>query len=302
MFNLYNAILVAALLLLVGLEFWRPARHWKPAKGWYLRSTLSAVIYLVIASYAPFLWDQWLGHTRLIDATQWPLALAIPVGYVIYQLALYVWHRALHRSDFLWRYLHQMHHSAERMEAIGALYFHPIDLLAFVFVGSVALTLGIGLSPLAAAVIGVAGGIISIFTHTNIRTPRWAGFLIARPEMHGLHHTRGRHAGNYGEIALWDMVFKTYENPETWNKEVGFYDGASARVFEMLLGIDVSTPANSTTCTKDEAALEPEKGDEEETTRMPATTTAFSIGHFILILALGTNIGLGMVAALSRIV
>jgi sterol desaturase/sphingolipid hydroxylase (fatty acid hydroxylase superfamily) len=32
---------------------------------------------------------------------------------------------------------------------------------------------------------------------------------------HALHHERGVHAYNYGDIALWDMVFGTFKDPET---------------------------------------------------------------------------------------
>ena len=39
------------------------------------------------------------------------------------------------------------------------------------------------------------------------------------------------------------MIFGTYRNPEMFEGEVGFYDGASARVGDMLLGRDVSVPA-----------------------------------------------------------
>lgn len=38
------------------------------------------------------------------------------------------------------------------------------------------------------------------------------------------------------------MLFGTFRNPKTMNEEAGFYDGASSRVGEMLLGRDVSEP------------------------------------------------------------
>ena len=38
------------------------------------------------------------------------------------------------------------------------------------------------------------------------------------------------------------MIFGTYRNPETFEGEAGFYDGASARVLDMALGRDVSVP------------------------------------------------------------
>jgi sterol desaturase/sphingolipid hydroxylase (fatty acid hydroxylase superfamily) len=43
-------------------------------------------------------------------------------------------------------------------------------------------------------------------------------------------------------LPLWDMVFGTFRNPATWDKEAGFYKGASSRIWDMLIGRDVSEP------------------------------------------------------------
>jgi hypothetical protein len=44
------------------------------------------------------------------------------------------------------------------------------------------------------------------------------------------------------DLAIWDLVFGTFQNPAQFAAEAGFYDGASARVSEMLLGRDVQQP------------------------------------------------------------
>ena len=49
----------------------------------------------------------------------------------MYELVHYWYHRAAHRMDWLWRAAHQMHHSAESVEAIGANYLHPLDTVLF---------------------------------------------------------------------------------------------------------------------------------------------------------------------------
>jgi len=53
------------------------------------------------------------------------------------------------------------------------------------------------------------------------------------------------HRYNYSDLPLWDMVFGTFRNPPTWEGEVGFYTGGSARVWEMLIGRDVTTPRDA---------------------------------------------------------
>lgn len=59
---------------------------------------------------------------------------------------------------------------------------------------------------------------------------------------HAVHHERGSHAHNYCDLPFIDMAFGTYKNPETFEGVGGFYDGASSRVVDMLLGRDVSEP------------------------------------------------------------
>jgi len=80
------------------------------------------------------------------------------------------------------------------------------------------------------------------FQHANIRTPRWLGLFVQRPESHAVHHQRGLHACNYSDLPLWDMLFGTYCNPAVWAGQAGLHDGASNRIGEMLIGRDVSTP------------------------------------------------------------
>ena len=129
-----------------------------------------------------------------------------------------------------------MHHSAERVDIWGALYFHPLDTLAFTMVGSLALVVGFGISAEAAIVINLVATFMGLFQHANIRTPRWVGYLIQRPESHNLHHERGVHARNYGDFPLYDMLFGTFVNPRECQVEVGFSDGASRRVGAILAG------------------------------------------------------------------
>ncbi|HKU43664.1 MAG TPA: sterol desaturase family protein, partial [Polyangiales bacterium] len=93
----------------------------------------------------------------------------------------------------------------------------------------------------AALIANLAATFCSFFQHANIRTPSWLGYFIQRPEAHALHHERGVHAYNYSDLPLWDIVFGTWKNPSRWEAQSGFYDGASARIPEMLIGVDVSS-------------------------------------------------------------
>ena len=94
-----------------------------------------------------------------------------------------------------------------------------------------------------------------MFQHANISTPHWLGYLIQRPESHSVHHERGLHRYNYSDLPVFDMLFGTFRNPADYPEEAGFYDGASARIVDMLLLRDVSEPSSEA------SELEPPSGE-----------------------------------------
>jgi hypothetical protein len=91
-------------------------------------------------------------------------------------------------------------------------------------------------------IVGVAATFLAMFQHANIRTPRWIGYIVVRPESHAAHHQRGVHAFNYCDLPAIDMLFGTFRNPPAFEGQAGFWDGASARLGAMLAGRDVSEP------------------------------------------------------------
>ncbi len=167
------------------------------------------------------------------------------VGIVVYEFLHYGYHRAVHASDWLWRFFgHQMHHSAESLDAFGAYYLHPVDAAMFTTWGSLVFVPLLGLSTEAAIIGALFLTFNAMFQHANIRTPHWLGYLIQRPESHNIHHALGAHRYNYADLPLIDMLFGTFRNPrELQSTECGFYAGASGRIGEMLIGRDVTAPA-----------------------------------------------------------
>jgi sterol desaturase/sphingolipid hydroxylase (fatty acid hydroxylase superfamily) len=231
--------LFAALMLWEALA---PARPLPAVHAWRIKGIASLLVYLMIASYLPLLWDEHLARWQLVDLTHLPVWAGAIVGFLVYEIVGYAYHRALHRFTPMWRVLHQMHHSSERLDVASAFWFSPLDIAGWTLVTSLALVLGVGLAPEAAKVTLFAITYLSIFTHANIRTPRWLGYLIVRPESHALHHARGVHGHNYCEVPLIDMLFGTFRNPRGFPEATGFWDGASSRVIDMLRFADVSEP------------------------------------------------------------
>lgn len=231
-FGLFGAFALADLML--------RSRHFPEVRQWRAMGAASLLLYFCIATWAPFAWDDWLGSHQLIDGSFLPLAGQVAAGFLLLQLGIYGWHRTMHNVTPLWRAMHQLHHSAERVDIWGAFYFHPLDMIGWAFLGSLCLVGIFGIAPEAALVVNVTATFCSMFQHANIRTPHWLGYLITRPESHAVHHERGVHAFNYGDIPLFDMIFGTFRNPREWQGESGFFEGSTRRIGPMLLGRSIS--------------------------------------------------------------
>jgi len=217
-------------------------------KHWRLRAFLVSACAFGLSSATAAFWGSLLAGVSLLDSSRlgtWGGALA---GVLAYELLHYAYHRAAHRFDWLWRWGHQLHHSAESLDPFGAYYLSPLDTIAFTSLSSLVFFPLLGVS-VGAGVIGAAFLTFNaVFQHANLRTPRWLGYVIQRPESHSLHHGRGVHAYNYADLPLIDMLFGTFANPDRHRREVGFHPGASARLGAMLAGRDVSEPSPRTVC------------------------------------------------------
>ena len=224
-------------------EYFAPGRPLPRTPGWKTRALAVFAGYLMLSSYLPLLWADWLAPLQVLDLAGLPTWAAAAIGVFVYELFAYAYHRGMHSIDAWFRAAHQMHHSAERLDVYGAFWFSPLDIVGWTLVPSVALTL-LGLPPAAATAALLVITFLAIFQHANLRTPRWLGYLVQRPESHTIHHARGIHAKNYADLPLVDMLFGTFENPRGFEHATGFWDGASARVLDMLLARDGSRPTS----------------------------------------------------------
>lgn len=228
------------LAFLLAERLW-PARRLPAVRGWRLKGLLFFLASGVMFAALPPLWAPWVRAHRLLDAEPLGTVGGFLAAVLVTDLLMYWVHRGRHALPPLWR-LHQMHHSAERLDVAGAFYFHPVEVVLVAFVTTFMASLLVGVGAPAAALTGYFGFFVSVFTHANVRTPRWLGFVLQRPESHAVHHERGVHGFNYGGLALWDAVFGTFRNPATRPAQAGFWDGASKRVGPMLIGADVTQP------------------------------------------------------------
>lgn len=190
-----------------------------------------------ITATAP-LWlpPDWLARHRLLDLTGLGVGWGVVVGYLAASFAAYWFHRLEHRSDLLWRTLHQWHHSVERVDMLSFSIGHPLEVFVQTAMFSMVSTFVLGLDPMAAAISGTIGGVGAMVSHWNVDTPYRMGFVYMRPEQHCLHHERGVHGRNYGvDLAIWDMLFGTFANVRNFDADVGFDRPSSIRDYPAML-------------------------------------------------------------------
>ncbi len=237
-----SLIILGVYVLLIAAEEIFPARKLPKVKYWRVRGLSFFTLFFFVASYLPMFTDSYLSQYQLLDLRSWGILSSALFGFIVYEVAVYAYHRAVHHWNFLWRNFHQMHHSAERLDSYGALFHSPMDMIGFTLVSSICYALLLGLPPEAITINILTINFLAFFQHANIRTPRWLGYIVQRPESHSIHHARGIHHYNFADLPLIDMIFGTFKNPRDYQKETGFYNGASARIFEMLMMKDVSEP------------------------------------------------------------
>ena len=232
--------ILAMYFILIVWEAVFPAHQLPYIAFWKLKGILFFFMFFFLSSYLPLMYEKWLPTSQLIDLSHWGLLPAGLFGIILYELGVYTWHRAMHNNNLLWRIFHQMHHSAERLDTYGAFYFSLFDMVGFTVLGTVCFSFIAGLSPQSITIVLLVTNFFSIFQHANIKTPKWLGYFIQRPESHAIHHARGIHAYNYSDLPLFDLVFGTFKNPGEYKYETGFYEGASDRILDMHMFRDIN--------------------------------------------------------------
>lgn len=220
--------------LLVLIERLAPAR-WQPRPaGWRLTGLASFIAYASIGWTLPQALPAAFFERSLLPGAELGIAGGALAGWLLTTLAGYAWHRSAHRVPLLWRLFHQLHHAPQRLDALGAAIFHPSEMAMYTLIGLAVAGPLLGLTPVAASLVGLIGAFNAAFQHSNLATLRWLS-LVQRPEAHSIHHAREVHDWNYSGFPLWDRLFGTYREGDGFRSLVGFDDQASGRWLAMLL-------------------------------------------------------------------
>lgn len=216
-----------------------PASRASCDKRWRLYAGVLNLMNLAVVVAAGFLFKPWIDGRSLFKlADRLDVVSASLLTFLVASLAAYWWHRAIHKSDRLWRWVHQLHHSPVRIEALTAFYVHPFDALLAALLNAVVAYGVLGVDGVSAGLALVYVSLFNLLAHADLKTPWWVGLFTQRPEMHRIHHQRGAHADNYG-LPLWDMIFGTWRNPRSGWVECGFPDDKERLIGQMLALKDV---------------------------------------------------------------
>jgi sterol desaturase/sphingolipid hydroxylase (fatty acid hydroxylase superfamily) len=232
-------VVIGMAIVMMVVELRRPGRQWPRVAGWWWRAALLNTAQLAMVFIFGVAWEKWMTEIRLFSGESLGVTGGAIIGYLVITFVYYWWHRWRHESGILWRWFHQIHHSAQRIEIITSFYKHPFELFANGVLSSFILYALVGLSPVAATNAVLICGLAELFYHWNVKTPHWLGYIVQRPESHCVHHQESLHWYNFSDIPLWDMMFGTFYNPQTWQYQCGLGADNERRLLEMLIGRDL---------------------------------------------------------------
>src|SRR4051812_40156338 len=115
-------IVLALAALMMAVEVARPGRRWPRVRGWWGRAGLVNGLQIASVYLAGHTWEAWFRGHQLLSARALGLPAELAVGYAVNVMWLYWGHRARHEVPWLWRWMHQMHHSPQRVELLTAFY------------------------------------------------------------------------------------------------------------------------------------------------------------------------------------
>ncbi len=233
---------LACIPAFISLDLVYRARTYRAPKLWRLIGLVVTVVAVGVSMAVAAFWGSVFNGAGLLDSRGLGTVGGAIAGIVAYEFLHYGYHRLAHAWQPLWRFGHQMHHATESLDAFSAYYLHPVDAFFFTTWSSLVFFPLLGVS-VEAGVLGAAFlGFNAMFQHANMRTPKWLGYLIQRPESHVIHHRRGHHRNNYADLPVIDMLFGTFEHPESVDGiETGFRLGDSLKLIRMLSFRDVSS-------------------------------------------------------------
>ncbi|MFO0669791.1 MAG: sterol desaturase family protein [Polyangiaceae bacterium] len=221
------------------LERVRPGRELPRVPGWYARALAVNGVQMLITLGLNRAWNRWLTGPSLLGLHRlerpWLEGL---LAWLIGTFFFYFWHRLRHRNGF-WRVFHQLHHSPARIEVVTSFYKHPVEILSDSMLGALVLYPLAGVSLEGAFWNNFFAATGEYFYHANFKSPRWLKYFIQTPELHSIHHQLDVHRYNFADLPIWDRLFGTYKDTDTFAPACGFPRQNERKIGAMLAFRDV---------------------------------------------------------------
>ena len=215
-------VFVGMLILMMLWEATAPRRQLRYSRWqrWPINIGLSAITAVLlrfsiggIAYFSAILASEMeFGLLNVLVLPEW---LSLVVALILFDLAVFGQHLAMHRWPLLWR-LHKVHHTDLDFDVTTAVRFHPVEIILSLVYKVIIISL-LGAPALAVLIFELILSTSALFNHGNIMIPvhwdkrlRW---LLVTPDMHRIHHstTQTETDSNFGfSISIWDRLFGTY--------------------------------------------------------------------------------------------
>ncbi len=216
------SVFISILVLMMALEYWRPAKQAKVASStrWLGNFSLTIAASVAVRLLVP------MGLTGiailvsengwgLFNQIEWPMWIIITLSWLLLDILIYWQHRLFHKVPILWR-LHKVHHADSHVDASTGLRFHPLEILLSIVIKGVAI-LALGVPALAVIIFEITLNGFALFNHANIRLPikieRVARLLVITQVLHRIHHSQvvKETNSNFGfSVSWWDHLFGSY--------------------------------------------------------------------------------------------
>ncbi|MSN26732.1 MAG: sterol desaturase family protein [Geobacter sp.] len=203
-------------------EYLAPRRPLTTPKGqrWLVNGSIVVLDTLVVRYVSPLLPN---GLAELAAVNGWGVLnlVALPfwskvlIAFMVFDLIIYLQHRAFHRIPILWR-LHRIHHTDLDLDVSSGIRFHPIEIIISICI-KMAVVVLIGAPPLAVVLFEIILNATSLFNHGNMAIPlpvdRWLRLFLVTPDMHRVHHSvipRETDSNFCFNFPWWDRLMGTY--------------------------------------------------------------------------------------------
>ena len=227
-----------------------PDQQLKHVPGWWKRVISINICQLLIVILGMYTWECSFSGPPLFTLDSYlraifPVSMTPAIGgliaYIINTWVFYWWHLARHEIYIFWCLFHQLHHSAQRIEAITSFYKHPLEIIVDSIMITILIYPILGLTPASSIWVSGFSAFGEYFYHMNVRTPQWIGTIFQRPESHRVHHASNKRVSckNYADFPIWDILNGTWYNPKVMNDPTGFSQENENKITAMMQFKDV---------------------------------------------------------------